>query len=238
MSFENPLSVLYNSEGYEVSVSQSQVISGSPQPGLVVVGSGSDGKARFFHVTSDGALFVTGTLGIDVNETLTVSMSNQPTVDQGNAGTNAQGWYVRITDGTQVLGTGSSAPLYVTGSLAANVVFPVTQSVSIDQWLPAVTASTRDIGASVTVVSSAEANTTNFTLLTTNVNRKTATFFKEGGNSCFLKLGSAASSTSFTVKMTTNGGYYELPHGYTGQVDIIFNTAAGGNKLHVTEISY
>jgi hypothetical protein len=61
MSFESPISVLYNNEGNEIAVSQSQFVNVSTQPGLVMAGSGSDGRAYFFRTSTDGSLFVTGT---------------------------------------------------------------------------------------------------------------------------------------------------------------------------------
>jgi len=64
MSFESPISVLYNSEGNEIAVSQSQFVNISTQPGLVMAGSGSDGRAHFFRTTADGALFVTGSVTV------------------------------------------------------------------------------------------------------------------------------------------------------------------------------
>lgn len=177
MSLESPLSVLYNSEGYELAVSQSQIVSGSTQPGLLIAASGSDGTARFLKVSSNGDLFVTGSLSI-------------PTV--------------------------------------------ATQSVNVASWNANVTASVREIGGSTTVVSSANGSTTNYTLLNANPNRIGATFFKEGNNIAYLKLGAVASATSYTVRLTNNG-YYELPENYTGQVDVVFNTNVG--KIHVTEIT-
>lgn len=66
MGLESPISVLYNTAGYELAVSQSQVVSGTTQPGLVMAGSGSDGRARFFRVNTDGYLFVTGTFATSV----------------------------------------------------------------------------------------------------------------------------------------------------------------------------
>lgn len=62
MTIDSPIAVLYNADGQPLAVSQSQDVSGVLQPGLVIVGSGSDGKAHFFKVTTDGALHITGSI--------------------------------------------------------------------------------------------------------------------------------------------------------------------------------
>jgi len=61
-------------------------------------------------------MFVTGNIAATFQ-------ANTP-VSQGNAGSVAESWYMRITDGTQVLGTGSSAPLWVSGTV--DLLNPVT----------------------------------------------------------------------------------------------------------------
>lgn len=136
MSGDSPVAILYDAKGTALSVTQSQAVSSS-QPGIVVLASGSGGW-KALRLSDTGDLFVTGSLTIVPSGITIVSSSNQPTVNQGNSGTQAQGWFTRITDGTQVLGTGSSAPLWVTGSVLATS--PVlTQSVKLDQWSTGVT---------------------------------------------------------------------------------------------------
>lgn len=176
MGLESPIAVLYNTAGYELAVSQSQVVSNSYQPGLVMAGSGSDGRAYFFRVNSDGYLFVTGTFATSV----------------------------------------------------------ATQSVQVASWLPSITASVDRIGTSTTVITAANAATTSYTILSTNPNRRGALFFKEGTNTCYLKFGSTATTSSYSIRLGSDD-FYEMPQQYTGQVDIIFNTTASSNTLRVTE---
>lgn len=73
----------------------------------------------------------------------------------------------------------------------------------------------------------------NQSVLASNVNRKGATIFSDGatGN---LKLGSTASATSFTVKLTDQA-YYEVPYNYTGAID--FYSAAATGTLRVVEFT-
>lgn len=140
MSFENPLSILYNAEGNELAVSASQVLTGSGiQPGILVAGSSSTGVVQFMKVGTDGAVFVTGSVGI----------TSVGAVDQGQAGTIGQSWYFSITDGTQVIGTGSSAPLWVTGAVDIGNPVAVTDgggSLTVDG-----TVAVTDGGGSITV---------------------------------------------------------------------------------------
>lgn len=88
-------------------------------------------------------------------------------------------------------------------------------------------ASTTSTHSNVTVSSG------NQSVLASNVNRKGVTVFCDGatGN---LKLGSTASSTSFTVKLTDQA-YYEVPFNYTGAIDFYSPSAAG--TLRVVEFT-
>jgi len=49
-----------------------------------------------------------------------------------------------------------------------------------------------------------------------------------------LKLGATASISSFTVKMQTDS-YYEVPFGYTGIIDGVWDSATGSAR--VTDIT-
>lgn len=214
---KSPISVIYDSNGTEISVSQSQIVSGSSQSGLMIAGSSSLGGAVFFRLAPTGELFVTGNLQTTAVATQSVGVVTWSPTVTGAMGVTS--WLANVTASVKVDQWSTS----------------VTGAMGVTSWVSTVTASTREIGASTTNVSAANASTTNFTLLTTNPNRKKATFYKEGKNVCYLKLGSVASSTSYSVQLTSNG-YYELPDTYTGQVDIIFSDNAAGNVVRVTDI--
>lgn len=62
MPFTTPETILYNEDGTLLAVSQSQVVSSALQPGIMVAGSGSDGRAHFFRVENDGTLHITGSI--------------------------------------------------------------------------------------------------------------------------------------------------------------------------------
>lgn len=110
----------------KMDLSGSEVIPDN-QGGLLLMGSGSDGAAYFLKVNSSGEL-ITNASGS--------SATLSGAVEQGVAGTQDEGWFVRITDGTQILGTSSSAPLFVSGTVAlqggdVNIGnFPAVQTVT------------------------------------------------------------------------------------------------------------
>lgn len=89
--------------------------------------------------------------------------------------------------------------------------------------------------ATTSVVTSVAASVSSIQILAANSGRLQATFFNNSTANCFLKLGTTASTSSFTVKIDPNG-YYELPFpGYTGRIDAIWDAANGA--LLVTELS-
>lgn len=76
--------------------------------------------------------------------------------------------------------------------------------------------------------------TSSTSVLASNTSRLGATFYNEGSSDCYLKLGATASTTSYSVKISS-GGYYELPFRYTGAIDGI--TSTGTAQLRVTELT-
>jgi hypothetical protein len=85
-------------------------------------------------------------------------------------------------------------------------------------------------------VSSKVASTTAETI-PANADRMGATFFMDGNATCYIKLGSGASSTDFSVRLVNNG-YYELPEGYTGEISVAFSVNDNALKLRITELTY
>jgi len=72
------------------------------------------------------------------------------------------------------------------------------------------------------------------TLQAANAARKGLTLYNEGNQAWYVKLGAAATLTSFTVKILRDG-YYEVPFGYTGIVTGI--QAVSSSSLYVTELT-
>lgn len=77
-------------------------------------------------------------------------------------------------------------------------------------------------GSSASVASS----TSSVMLLAANTARLGATVYNDSASVLYLKLGTTASSSSFTVKMGSMT-YFETPFGYTGRIDGAWATADG-----------
>lgn len=228
-SLESPLSILFDSNGIEMAHSQSQVITGSTT-GYLVMGSGSTG-AQFLKVGPDGEVFITGSIdavAAGVQQVTGVvnigniwsaitGTNNALVVNQGQSGSIQQSWYMSLTDGTKVIGTGSSAPLYV------NVVNAITTSAN---------------NATTTAVSQVLASTTPYNVLTSNSSRKGTSFYKEGSGNAYILLGAGVpSATNFTVKLL-NGASYDTPFNYTGPVQVVFSTHVAGSYIMVTDFTW
>jgi len=200
MSFESPFSVLFDSNGTELSVTSSQTsgFAAGNQPGIVVMGSSSLG-AQYLKLESDGTTWITGSVSV-INNSSTTTVSGLNFDSNGNLQTALSG--VTVAGGA----------LTVTGSLS------VTEAAYPNS-----------------LVSGVNASTTNFTVLAANSLRGGASFFMNGNARAYVKLGAVASTVSFTT-ILRNNTFYEVPAGYTGQIDVLFNKN-GAQTLHVTEIS-
>jgi hypothetical protein len=72
------------------------------------------------------------------------------------------------------------------------------------------------------------------TVLAANANRLGAVIFNDSTRILSLKFGTTASATDFTARLTA-GAMYEVPFGYTGRIDGIWNIANGAAR--VTELT-
>lgn len=239
MAFENPASIFFDTKGVELAVSRSQALDSTltgsaAQAGFLVAGSSSTGIVNFLNIDSNGAALVTGSF--DINDA------------QGNHGTPDQSWYMVITDGTssQALGAAEAGPLWITGTVdtlgpegtAADPMF-VTGSVAILEQPISVTGSltTSPEKCPSATVSGTNATITPVQLLAANGNRCGATFFYNGSKTVYLKFGTGASATDFTVRLSALA-YYELPFNYTGVVTAVWDTTGGGaGTIQTTEVT-
>lgn len=259
MSFESPVSVLYNEMGVEVTTTSGSAIT-SGQPGIVVLGSGSGGW-DYLKFNNSGELQVAATVDVDLDHT-TDSVSVYGDLDilrqEGAPGAER----LMVSGAVDLDGAGFDSLILaiedVSGALNA-----VNDSIGL------VEISVIDVKDAVLEVSSAVENLTGGkTLLlgdsnqlivsthaTTNVSgvvaavenvstevlaarsdRQGATFFFEAsasGKVCFLKFGGPAATNDFTIRMT-NFSFFELPAGYGGSVEVIGNDAGAGT-LYVSE---
>lgn len=96
------------------------------------------------------------------------------------------------------------------------------------------TISTTSEKASTPSQSSPSVTVASTVVLASNASRLGATIYNEGSEVCYLKLGSTASTTSYSVQLVV-GAYYEVPFGYTGAIDGITSTSTA--QLRVTEFT-
>lgn len=90
---------------------------------------------------------------------------------------------------------------------------------------------TASTSSSVTQVSS---NVSSVTLAASNDSRKHLTVFNDSEAVLYLKCGTTASSSSYTVRVQPNG-YYDVPDRYTGIVSGAWASADG--YAYVTEFT-
>jgi hypothetical protein len=174
--------------------------------GTQVLGTGSTAP---FWITGSVAATIPGTVTVtgSVSVLNTVAVTGTVGANQGNAGTIGQSWYMRITDGTQVLGTGSSAPLFIehsnhTGSL----ITAIAATTSVVALVP----------------SSSQV-------------RRGVTIYNDTNKSMAVLYGSGTVNTTnkFSIKVAA-GGYLEIPEDFTGPIYAVWTATAAGSAL-VTE---
>lgn len=89
-------------------------------------------------------------------------------------------------------------------------------------------------GAATATLANVAASASSVTLQASNTSRLGWMFVNDSTSAVYVKFGSAASTTSYTVKVAA-GGYYELPFGYNGIITGIWDSATGNAR--VTEIT-
>jgi len=86
------------------------------------------------------------------------------------------------------------------------------------------------LNSSTATLTNVAGSASSVTLLSANANRLGATIVNDSSAILYVKFGTTASSTSYTVRMTLNA-YYEVPFGYTGRIDGIWTVAAGNARI-------
>lgn len=123
--------------------------------------------------------------------------------------------------------TSGTPPLPLGASTEAKQDTGNTSLASIDSKLTTNTAT----------ISRVSASTSSVQLLAANTSRKGATFYNESNKICYLKCGTTASATSYTIQVKPDG-YAELDVGpmYNGRVDGIWESGASG-AMQITEFT-
>jgi hypothetical protein len=108
--------------------------------------------------------------------------------------------------------------------------------------LPALVAGTATIGVvinervSTATVTSVADSASSIELLASTAGRKGASFFNDSDQAAYVKLGTTASATDFTIKMAA-ASFYELPQPvYTGKIDAIWVSNSTGS-MRITELT-
>lgn len=89
------------------------------------------------------------------------------------------------------------------------------------------TFTTKETRASTCTVTSVNDSNTNQTLLSSNSNRLGYSVYNDSTEILYLKNGTTATSTDFTISIAPKG-YWECPFHYTGRVDGIWAANASG----------
>jgi hypothetical protein len=199
-----------------------------------------DGGSTLSVDDGGGALTVDGTVGVtDNGGSLTVD--GTVSVNTLPAGDNNIGDVDVLS--LPALPAGTNA----IGKLAANSGVDIGD-VDVTS-LPALPAGNNNIGdvdiassvvlttkqaASTGTLANVASSATSVTVLASNAARLGATIHNDSTEILYVKFGTTASATSYTVKMVADA-YYEVPFGYTGRIDGIWANANGNAR--VTELT-
>lgn len=138
---------------------------------------------------------------------------------------------------------GNADAASATGSMSAKLRFIAATGIPVTS-LPALAAGSANIGdvdvltlpksgtATLTNVSDTATSTT---LLSANAARLGASIHNDSTVVLYVKFGTTASATSFTVKMAADA-HYEVPFGFTGRIDGIWASDASG-AARITEFT-
>jgi|SRR5579872_2452166 len=194
--------------------------SGSVDIGKVDQGLGGTSPWLVSVNNFPASVAVTGPLTDAQLRATPVSITGTIAVTQSGAWTTGRTWtLLNTTDSVNVGNFPATQP--VSGTVTAN------QGTS--PWVVSGTVSPSTVSSSV--LTNTSASTSSVTLLASNASRKMATIYNDSNSVLFVKFGTTASSTSFTVKMSANS-YYEFPSPvYTGQIDGIWTVAVGAARM-------
>ena len=181
-----------------------------PAP-LTTTGGGTEATALRVTIASDS----TGLLSVDDNGgSLTVDTPQLPAALVGGR-----------LDGNVGAWLGATTPTVGQKTMAASLpVVLASDQTSIDVKLNSSTGTVTQVASSAT----------NVTLLASNAARRGATISNDSNKTLFVKLGATASATSYTKNLGTDE-YWEIPFGYTGVIDGIWDLANG--NAYVTELT-
>lgn len=222
----NLLAVRVDSSGRTIAVGAAAV-GGAPAGNPVYI-AGLDGtNLRALLTDTSGRQVMVGAAADGA------AVTGNPVLMAGQDGTNAQSIFTDSTGRQIVVGAAADGaavtgnPVLIAGQDGTNAQTLLTDSSGRLQV--GVTAS----AAATATLSNVASSATSVTLLAANANRLGAIIVNDGTARLYVKFGTTASTTSFTVLMPP-GGYYEVPFAYTGRIDGIWSVANGSAR--VTEL--
>jgi hypothetical protein len=92
------------------------------------------------------------------------------------------------------------------------------------------------LSAGTATVTTVADTATSTTLLASNANRLGAAIQNDSSAVLYVKFGTTASATDYTVRMVQYA-YYEVPYGYTGRIDGIWASDPGDGAARITELT-
>ena len=131
-----------------------------------------------------------------------------------------------IPDGT-VIGTDDVVGVHYEKVKVFDATADSTNALVVDSDGAAKTLRKRSATATKANVSAAVTTTA---LIASNTSRLGASVFNDSTSAMYVNLGASASTTAFVVKLAA-ASYYEIPFGYTGAVNGIWDTATGAARV-------
>lgn len=190
-----------------------------------------DASGRLYVSPIPGQLGVEGGTGPATTLTQRVALANNVSIP---AGTNNIGDVDVLTVPADPFGTNGDGASS-TGSISAKLRTMAIQieSMIIDSSNNLRVQTQRPNSSNVTSVAD---SATSVQLLASTTSRQGATITNTSSATLYVKLGTTASLSSFTVPIVT-GAYYEVPFGYTGRIDGIWASDPGDGAALITEVS-
>ena len=198
-----------------------------------------------FEVTFDGTNWITAPADAVLDPTsVTFAQISLPYTVQASANkafiVTGKGWQgLRIKLSTQITGTGSVTPNYALlnydPAMSVIAYNPTAANFKVD--LSGTAANTTALkvdptgnASGTSTLSNVASSATSVTLLAANSGRRGATIYNDSTQVLYVKFGTTASNTSYTVQMAANA-YYEIPFQHTGRIDGIWASANGNARV-------
>jgi hypothetical protein len=235
----------------KLTLSQGSTTSGQAGPlilGAVTTAAPSytTGQSSPISLTTSGALrvFASNTSLSDLNATVaqtgtwniaTITGSITPGVSAGNLGKAEDAAHTTGDVGVMALAVRNDAGTALAGTTGDYI--PITTDANGAVHISDVIA--KKVGTPT--LSSVAASATSVTLLSANTSRRQVVLVNDSSAICYVKFGTTASSTSYTVQMPAIANniashlFIDEDPVYTGRIDAIWASATG--NMRITEIT-